>query len=101
MDENAEHGALVKDLIDSKKAIESKSKTSKKNLVISEAEQERTKKQIEKLQADIQQISRTTAPIGRVLGTYASKVNFNFFRLYPRRYGINAKRVRLMVRGTC
>ena len=70
VDENAEHGALVKDLIDSKKAIESKSKTSKKNLVISEAEQERTKKQIEKLQADIQQISRTTAPIGRVLGTF-------------------------------
>ena len=71
VDENAEHGALVKDLIDSKKAIESKSKTSKKNLVISEAEQERNKKQIEKLQADIQQISRTTAPIGRVLGTFS------------------------------
>lgn len=66
VDENAEHGALVKDLIESKKAIES-TKTFKKGVVISEAEQERTKKQIEKLQGEIQQISRTTAPIGRVL----------------------------------
>ena len=54
-------------MIESKKAIES-TKTSKKGVVISEAEQERTKKQIEKLQGEIQQISRTTAPIGRVLG---------------------------------
>ena len=79
VDENAEHGALVKDLIDSKKAIESKSNTSKKNLVISEAEQERTKKQIEKLQADIQQISRTTAPIGRVLGRFITRLVITSF----------------------
>jgi len=66
VDENAEHGALVKDLIESKKAIES-TKSNKKSVVVSEAEQERAKKQIEMIQAEIQQITRTTQPIGRVL----------------------------------
>ena len=36
--------------------------------VLSEAEEQKARKQTEQLQVDIQQISRTTAPIGRILG---------------------------------
>ena len=65
LNEDESHGALVQDIIDSKNKIETK-KSSRP--VMSEAEEVKHKKQIEKIRSEIQQISRTAAPIGRVLG---------------------------------
>lgn len=59
------HGALVRDIIESKKNIENDK--GKRRTVLSEAEEQKARKQTEQLQGDIQQISRTTAPIGRIL----------------------------------
>lgn len=65
LNENESHGALVQDIIDSKNKIEKNSQ--KTRPVMSEAEEGKHKKRIEKIRSEIQQISRTAAPIGRVL----------------------------------
>ena len=67
LNENDSHGALVQDIIDSKNKIEKNSQKSSRS-VMSEAEETKHKKRIEKIRSEIQQISRTAAPIGRVLG---------------------------------
>ena len=67
VNENDSHGALVQDIIDSKNKIEKNSQKSSRP-VMSEAEETKHKKRIEKIRSEIQQISRTAAPIGRVLG---------------------------------
>jgi len=66
VNENDSHGALVQDIIDSKNKIEKNSQKSSRP-VMSEAEETKHKKRIEKIRSEIQQISRTAAPIGRVL----------------------------------
>lgn len=66
LNENDYHGALVQDIIDSKNKIEKNSQKSSRS-VMSEAEETKHKKRIEKIRSEIQQISRTAAPIGRVL----------------------------------
>jgi len=66
LNENDSHGALVQDIIDSKNKIEKNSQKSSRS-VMSEAEETKHKKRIEKIRSEIQQISRTAAPIGRVL----------------------------------
>ena len=92
LNENESHGALVQDIIDSKNKIEKNSQKSSRP-VMSEAEETKHKKRIEKIRSEIQQISRTAAPIGRVLGKFSvicidKKI---FFRFYTGRYGLNGK----------
>ena len=92
LNENDSHGALVQDIIDSKNKIEKNSQKSSRS-VMSEAEETKHKKRIEKIRSEIQQISRTAAPIGRVLGMIlvVNSRNDNFLRFYTRRYGFNGK----------
>ena len=92
LNENDSHGALVQDIIDSKNKIEKNSQKSSRS-VMSEAEETKHKKRIEKIRSEIQQISRTAAPIGRVLGTILVHDfwKLSFFRFYTRRYGFNGK----------
>ena len=71
--EDGAHGALVRDIMDSKKSMEKETKNRHRS-VISEADEQKTKKQTEQLQAEIQQISRISAPIGRILGTYDTNI---------------------------
>ena len=72
------HGALVRDIIESKKNIENDK--GKRRTVLSEAEEQKARKQTEQLQGDIQQISRTTAPIGRILGFISCL--WRFFQIF-------------------
>ena len=92
LNENDSHGALVQDIIDSKNKIEKNSQKSSRS-VMSEAEETKHKKRIEKIRSEIQQISRTAAPIGRVLGNFlvVNSRNDNFLRFYTGRYGFNGK----------
>ena len=92
LNENDSHGALVQDIIDSKNKIEKNSQKSSRS-VMSEAEETKHKKRIEKIRSEIQQISRTAAPIGRVLGNIlvVNSRNDNFLRFYTGRYGFNGK----------
>lgn len=63
-----DHGALVRDILDTKNTIENAATRKEKSYnVVSEADQEKIKKQIDTLKSEIQTITRTTAPIGRVL----------------------------------
>ena len=92
LNENDSHGALVQDIIDSKNKIEKNSQKSSRS-VMSEAEETKHKKRIEKIRSEIQQISRTAAPIGRVLGMIlvVNSRNDDLLRFYTGRYGFNGK----------
>jgi len=61
-----EHGALVRDILNTKNTS-GKSQDKSKVSVISQAEEEKLRVQFSTIRGEIQSITRTTAPIGRVL----------------------------------